>query len=124
MQTLTGIRNSSQSDLVISEIRSALLEAQAKTSNNIPTGVYFQNDRYTYFEGAVYNPSDPENLVTVLPSGYSFSSINLPSSTAQFNKLTRQLIGFTDPSEVVMSETGGTSKTISINRWGVIEISE
>jgi prepilin-type N-terminal cleavage/methylation domain-containing protein len=99
------------------------LRSRARTSNGIPSGVYFESGRFVYFEDTAYTEGDPDNDETTLPSSHTFSSITLSGNTAQFDHITGNLEDYTDPSEIVLTDIQtGQSKTISINKWGMIAI--
>ena len=118
-----GIRNSNSIDSVAAEIRGELMRAQTRSLNGNPAGVYFEPTRYVYFEGAAYGEGDPGNEEHALSSQMSLASITFDSSTAQFDPLTGYLQVFTDSSRVVVqSWASGPTRTISVNRWGVVDV--
>jgi len=121
--SLAGIRNQNHLDLVAAEVRTDLLRAQMETGNNNTSGLYFEQNRYTFFQGDTYVADDPNNEISDLPSNMVFSDIQLPNNTIVFERTTRYPVSYTDPMQVVVSDTAaGVSRTITINRWGVIEI--
>lgn len=121
--SLANIRSDSQLDLIASQVKSELLRVQARTANNIPSGVYFEADRFVYFEGPDYVEGAITNEVTNMSSSISISNITFVDSIARFNKLTGYPESYADPSGVVIQETGsGKTRTIGVNEWGVVDI--
>lgn len=118
-----GIRNTSHIDYIAAEVRGELMRAQSRSANGNPAGVYFEPGRYVYFEGSSYSEGATGNEEYVLPSNTSFTSITFDANTAQFISTTGQLQTFSDPSAVIISLGGsGPTRTISVNRWGVVDV--
>ena len=119
--SLAAVRSGSQIDLIASEVRSEMMRVQSETGNGFPSGMYFETDRYVYFEGASYTEGALTNEESTLPSGVTFSEIVFPSATVQFDNVTGNPLNFVSPYQVVVTD-GSSSRTVSVNAWGVIEI--
>ncbi|MBI4137612.1 prepilin-type N-terminal cleavage/methylation domain-containing protein [Candidatus Roizmanbacteria bacterium] len=119
--SFTTLRFRNELDLVASQVRAELLRAQSEAINTIDSGVYFEPDRFVYFQGTSYTEGAPENEQTDLPSAVSIISITFTDSTATFDPVTGYLENFSDPAQVVLSG-GGETHTVSVNEWGTIAI--
>lgn len=121
--SFAGIRNANQLDFIAAEVRSELMRAQTRSANGNPSGVYFEAGRFVYFEGNSYSEGAVGNQEYTMPSGLSLASITFVGQTAQFDQVTGQLLTFVDPSQVtVMYGASGVFRTVSVNRWGVVEV--
>jgi prepilin-type N-terminal cleavage/methylation domain-containing protein len=118
--SLSYVRTGSHVDLVASEIRSEIMRSQAETSNGHPSGVYFETNRYVYFEGTTYTEGAITNEENILPASLTLSDISLPSNTILFNNTTGNPLNFTSPFQVTLSGDG--DRVISVNEWGVVEV--
>ncbi|MBI4130652.1 hypothetical protein HY468_05015 [Candidatus Roizmanbacteria bacterium] len=119
----SNLRSESQLDMIASRVKSELLRVQARSENEIESGVYFASNRFVSYEGASYIEGDPGNVETLLPGALSITTINFDSFIARFDHVSGYLENYTDPSGVVLTETGsGKTRTIAVNRWGVVEI--
>lgn len=109
--------------VAVVKVKDALNQAQARTLNGRQTTVYFEADRFTVFNGIIFNPADPDNEETVLDSGLSFSAVNFPSGLVTYDAVTGYPDNFAASYNVILTETrSGASKTISINELGVITV--
>ncbi|HLF67294.1 MAG: hypothetical protein A3A80_02605 [Candidatus Terrybacteria bacterium RIFCSPLOWO2_01_FULL_44_24] len=90
--SLANFRNNAQ---VVSEsqnIASVLALARSNTvggKDNILWGVHLATNDFTLFQGGVYDPADPNNVVYTLPIGVTISSIVLAGggSDVIFNRI-------------------------------------
>lgn len=116
-------RTESELDLWATEIKVALYQAQSQTVNGIPSGVYFETNRFVLFKGSYFIESDPKNQENQLPANLNIASINLPSSTTAFEAVTGYVKNFVDPANVTLQDQNtGRMRIISINRVGMVEI--
>jgi prepilin-type N-terminal cleavage/methylation domain-containing protein len=120
--SLAAVRTGSQLDLIASEVRSELLRVQAEIGNGNPSGVYFEGNRFVYFEGDTYTEGAATNEETILPTSMTFSSIDIPNSIVKFDNVTGNPINYVYPYQVVLSGSGGEEYIVSVNEWGVVEI--
>lgn len=115
------IRN--QLNLSTEQVRTELLRARSREANGIEAGVYFESDRFVYFESASYSEGASGNLQTTLPGSITLSEITFVNDIATFDPLTGELENWSDPSRVVVTDvTTGKSKTVSVNQWGLVEV--
>ena len=82
-------------------------------------GVYFAATEYVLFHGSVYISGDPTNSVIPLDNSLQFSS-TLPASSLIFAKGSGDIIGFTIGSDSVTLASPSNSKTIHLNKYGVV----
>jgi len=87
-------------------------------------GVYFEQDKYVLFRGAVYNPVDSFNLETPLKPNLSFSQINLPNQNVIFSRLSGEVQGFisTQNSFTLLEKNTSETRVFTINRFGAINV--
>lgn len=127
---LYGIGRSDQLTATTREVVAVLNEAQTNSISGKSVdgaqpssyGIYFQPTYYVLFAGSTYNGADPNNQRTDLPSGVTFSQIQVPASQIVFDKVSGQVISF-DPSQnfVVLKESNsGETKQITVSKVGSI----
>lgn len=78
-------------------------------------GIQYESDRYTIFPGSTYVAGAPSNITIILPDNVSVSA---NPSTIIFQKLSGSLVNPVPVPTLVVS-AGATTKTISLNAWGV-----
>lgn len=85
-------------------------------------GMHFESTYYDTFSGSSYSSTDPTNERTTLPSGITFSQINLPNSEVIFTRVTGQVLGFdrTKNSLTILESNTGTVKHVTISKVGSI----
>lgn len=111
---------------VIADMRSqqtnAMIGNAGAGPQSVNYGIYFETNSYTLFQGASYNPSDPSNAVTMLPTYITFTSIDFPSATVLFTKGSGDVLGYAPAgNSVTVTQTlTGEHKTITINRYGAV----
>ena len=91
-------------------------------ANTFNFGIYFEPSQYTLFQGTVFSPSDPTNLIIPLERNIQLSSITFPSSLLVFTKGSGEVVGFVAGSNSVQLRDAmtGDQKTITFNKYGVI----
>lgn len=97
---------------------------QGAAGQTTPFSIYFEAQKYVLFQGTVYNPSDPENIVIVLPDDLTFSTIALPSSTILFERGSGDFTEYAPgTSSVTMTQVStGASAVVQFNRYGIAEL--
>ncbi len=114
---------SSQTDIIVSDLSSqqnkAMLGAGGSSGNDY--GIHFESNQYTLFEGSTYNPADSGNFVVNLDSGYQLTS-TFPFGDIVFDSITGTVSGFLNGNNTVTLQeiNGGKSKTVTINKYGVV----
>lgn len=85
-------------------------------------GIYFESDGYVLFRGLNYSPADPSNFAVELNPNITLSN-NFPSSEIVFLKNSGEISNFTGGSNTITIQAdSGEEKTITINKYGVLEI--
>lgn len=127
--TLLNSQNRASSSATIDSLITDVGQQQLKAmvgdqtiNNTSATGVHFQADSYTLFQGAAYSAGDPGNFVVTLPSVLQFSSINLPSSEILFASVSGEIVGYSSSNNTLTltNSSANRQETITINKYGVI----
>lgn len=126
MTNLTRSQTNAQIDFLLSDISTQQQLAANRVisgEGNQLYGVQFLEDAYVLFEGESYVADKNTNQQVALPIGMDISTINLPNQQIVFDQGT----GFVKnwqaaQSGIVLSSPLGKTITITINRYGVIEI--
>lgn len=112
-------------EVLVADLRQQQLKAMSgdsmTASSAQPHGIYVESNKYTLFKGSGYSGSDTDNFV-VQPDGVSFST-NFASSEVAFQKASGEPSGFNPSANTItVSNLSGESKTITINRYGVVTV--
>lgn len=87
-------------------------------------GVHFDTspNRYVLFHGQSYDANNATNFPVNLPQTLSFSSIAFPGGNVIFSQGDGAVAGFVAGSNTVTisNSASGETRTISVNRYGVI----
>ena len=112
-------------ETLVSDIKSQQLKAmmgatEGRTGSDT-YGLYFQSGSYTLFHGMTYFPADTANFVVTDDSATSFST-TLPNGLLIFSKISGEMAGWTSGQNTitVRDTSTNTTKTITLNRYGVI----
>lgn len=118
-----NLQEDSQLDETIADLKSQIAKAQAQSLNNFPGGLYLENNRYTFFYGPVYNPADPKNEITSLPSNLNLTAVNLTNNLLTFDHLTSHPNNYTNSINLSLNIINTLKKkTITINKLGTIDM--
>lgn len=95
-------------------------------SLNSDYGVYFETNRYTLFRGSSYNPQDAANFKVNLEGNLQFDLITFPQTTLVFSKGSGEMVGFVQGANrvTVQNSVSGEIEQITINRYGVVTLSQ
>lgn len=110
---------------LVSDIKSQQIKAVAGDTEGRGTndnyGVHFETNSYTLFHGSVFSPQDSSNSVVALNDGIQMES-TFPSSQIVFSIKSGEVISFSQTQNSITLEdtVEGSSKTVGINRYGVI----
>lgn len=110
---------------LISDIKSQQIKAVAGDTEGRGTNdhysVHFETNSYTLFHGSIFNPSDTSNFTVALNDGIQMEP-TFPSSQIIFSIKSGEVISFSETQNSITLEdtVEGSSKTVSINRYGVI----
>lgn len=113
-------------DTLISDLQSQQTKAMTGVTAGsfVPVGfgIYFEPNRYVLFSGASYNASDPSNALVPIESPVTFGAIAFPNQTVLFLSKSGEISGYVAGSDsvAVQNENGIPSKTIHLNRLGIV----
>lgn len=104
------------------ELTGALRQAQFNSvtaHTNSSWGVHVQTDRFVLFRGTAYNVSDPDNVITMLPSIITLTmALNGGVADARFSKIRGET---NDYGTITLTDsTSNEARTITITAVGVI----
>lgn len=112
-----------ETDVIASDLSSQQTKAMlgAGSSSGTSYGIHFESDKYVLFAGDSYNVLDSKNFIVNIESGYQLSS-TFPAGDVIFTFLTGTVSGFLNGNNSVTIHdiNGNKTKTITINRFGVI----
>lgn len=122
-QTAASI--STTTDTLAADIKNQQIKAMDGDSMGAASaqshGIVFQPpSAYVLFRGSSYSPGDSENLT--VDTSPAVISTTLPSSTIIFQRISGEPTTFTSGQNTVTISNAGESKTITINRYGVMAI--
>jgi hypothetical protein len=112
---------------LIADIKSQQTKAMAGDSVSVSSaqahGIYVQSGSYTLFKGTSYSGSDSDNFVVTADTGISLSA-TLPSSQVVFTKGSGDITGYIAGQNTITVTSSGTStsKTVTLNRYGVLTV--
>ena len=110
---------------LISDTKSQQIKTMAGDTEGRGTndnyGVHFDTNSYTLFHGSIFNPSDTSNFTVALNDGIQIES-TFASSQIIFSIKSGEVISFSETQNSVTLEdtVEESSKTVNINRYGVI----
>lgn len=126
VSAMTRTQVAAQLDLLLADISFQQQQAANRVLSDKNTqdyGLHFAPTSYTVFSGQSYNPSDPTNQVVPLQTGMEFSTINVPEQQVVFSQGTGFLKEFVaTQSGLIITSPEGSATTLTINRYGVVEI--
>lgn len=101
----------------------SLIRQQQLKSMNSPNeyGIYFEQSKYTLFDGTTYSAIDPTNSETILDYPLQFTLIQFPSSQLVFASGSGEIVSF-DPNNhsFILEETlNNDQTTVQFNSLGV-----
>ena len=113
---------------LVADVKQQQLKAMVGDSEDLASsqtfGIYFEGNRYTLFRGSTYVAGDPNNFIVNLDTNINITDITFLGNTLVFNKRSGEVAGFLpgQNSLVVKSTISSEQKTVTINRYGAIEI--
>ena len=118
-QTNVGVTK----DVLVADLRSAQNKAMSGAALAGTTvdswGLKLLESSYVIFPGPTYTAGATGNYIVQLPIGMSVST-SLPSSQVLFSKGTGEIVSYNSDTDVISLSVGSSSKTIELNRLGVI----
>lgn len=111
-------------DTIVADIKFQQLKAMTGDTEGRGTpdkyGVYLAPHQYTLFHGAAFSSSNPDNVVVSMNQGVTLTTA-FPSSTIVFLNGSGEIQSFVSGADILtLSGTDGTSKTVKLNKYGVI----
>lgn len=114
----------STADNLVSDMATQQTKAMlgAGTTSGNSYGIYFEQDKYTLFEGTTYSSSNPSNFIVSLNSAIVFTNITFPSNSIIFSARTGEINGFSSVQNTITIQDSQSTKTetITVNRYGVV----
>jgi prepilin-type N-terminal cleavage/methylation domain-containing protein len=112
-------------DVLVADLRSQQLKAMAGDSQSASSaqahGIYVEPNRYTLFKGSTYSGADADNFI-VQPDGVTLST-SFDSSQVAFQRASGEPAGFSAVANTItVTNLSGESKTLTINRYGVVTV--
>ncbi len=110
---------------VVSDLREQRIRAMTGDTEGTGTissyGIYFGTDAYTLFRGNSYAAGDAANFVVNLDSTISFANVNFPGGVVVFSDGSGEVAGWSSATDsfALTDPDNGTTKTITINQYGV-----
>ncbi len=107
----------SAAESLIADVKKQQVRAMNGVSGS--SGVHFESDGYTLFQGTAFDPNNPLNLFVEL-SGNLVSS-TFPNNTLVFLPISGEIDNFSETANtIVLQASGGSGQIITVNRYGVI----
>lgn len=115
---------SSLTDAVVSDIKSQQTKAMEGIGGQSGQayGIYLEPTRYILFKGVTYSSSDASNFIVTLDPGIVIANITFPSNSIIFASKSGEINQYSSGnSSFTLEDTNGIkSKTVTLNRYGVI----
>lgn len=113
-------------DILIVDMSSQQTKAMSGASDGSTSasnyGIYFLEDRYILFKGTNFLATDSANFTVMLDKEIEFSNITFPGNIIIFSSLSGEIMEFLDGSNITIQDSNsGEIKTVTINRYGVVE---
>ena len=104
-------------DLRLQQVRAMSGE---QTNGSTSYGVHLDANRYVIFSGSTYSANDPGN--TAFPANGAHLSTTFAGGNVIFTPGSGEISGFSSSANAITatSTEGGASKTIRLNRYGVV----
>lgn len=110
----------------VTDLRQQQLKAMSADTEGRGTidsyGIHLAQNQYTLFHGTTFNPNDVANFTVSMPNNIQFTTILFPGSNIIFTKGSGEINGFVNGQNTLMLQSTVTaeSKTITINRYGIV----
>jgi prepilin-type N-terminal cleavage/methylation domain-containing protein len=104
------------SDLRQQQIKAMIGDTEGRSSANA-YGIHFDSDKYVLFYGSTYSASDSANFTVNMSNNIQFDN---PGFNIIFLKLSGELSTGSSISAVLRDTTNGITKTVTINKYGVV----
>lgn len=105
---------------VVDDLRRAQAFSMFKRRNK-QWGVHFATNSFTFFEGATYNPTDPDNEVTNLSPTITLTGITINGGGADivFNKVYGDTSNY---GTIILTEANtSTTRSVTVNEVGMVD---
>lgn len=114
-------------DILVADLAGQQLKAMSGDTEgrgvNDAYGIYFGTTSYTVFHGLAYNPGDSSNFTVNLPVGITLANVTWPTNMVIFGKGSGEVVGWSGSTNSlqITSVSDGRTKTITVNRLGVVD---
>lgn len=112
-------------DTLVADLKSQQLLAmtgnQGGASSAQPQGIFIQSNQYTLFAGTAYDSQDEHNFTLTPGQGLSFST-TFEDSAVSFVKGSGEVEGFVDGDNTITVQKNGDSRTVTLNRFGMVTV--
>ena len=112
--TLLANMSTLVTDIKQQQFKAMMGDAQ-KTATPSSYGVHFDQNQYVLFKGNSYSANNPANIAIAVQTPLKFTT---PSAELLFAQLTGELT--VASSQAILDTSTGTSRTILMNRYGVV----
>ncbi len=108
-------------DLKSQQIKAMAGDTEGRASHD-SYGIYLEPKRYILFHGPTYSSSDPANFAITLQEDLQIINVLFPSSQIIFTSVSGDTANFTAGANrlTIQNVNDNSTKTIQINRYGVI----
>lgn len=130
----TTSTSSSALNTLVSDLKEQQIKAMAGDSEDQtgatgaqPHGIFLENNQYTLFRGASFNPAEPNNFTVNIETGLTLSNTFPPlgpTGEIVFAKRSGEVTGYSAGADTITltNTQTGEQKTITINRYGTVTI--
>lgn len=112
-------------DELVADLKSqqmlAMSGEQGSAAAQQPQGIFVQSNNYILFAGSSFSAGDANNFTVSGKQGISYAT-TLPSGRVIFNKGTGDVSGYANGSNTIIVSSSGSTKTISISRFGAVTV--
>lgn len=124
---LIGVQRGTSLNSIVDVLASDMASQQTKAmqgsglSSGNSYGIYFEESKYTLFQGTIYSPSDINNFIVSLDSGVVFTNVTFPSNSLVFSPRSGEVNDFSNGQNTItiFDSQGTKTETITVNRYGV-----
>lgn len=113
--SLTSVEEILLTDLKQQQLKAMIGDTEGRATSD-SYGIHFDTNRYVLFHG-VYSAEETSNFVINLDSNIQFDN---PGTNVAFKKISGEITDDSISNVVLKDTTNGNTKTITVNKYGVI----
>lgn len=110
---------------LVADIKSQQMLAMAGdtggSGSSQPAGIYIESGQYTLYAGATYSAGDSHNYIVTATGSVTFST-TFGGHSLLFDTGAGEVDGFVGGSNTITVSGDGSSRTITVNRFGVVTV--